>query len=185
MPVSLSSISAPLILTLRLDPAAQAHFDELRQRHFPPERNFLAAHVTLFHHLPGEEAPAITRFLTEWAANLAPLTLRVAGLRFLGRGVAYDLANDELLRRHRELQTAWAAWLTPQDQQRLRPHVTVQNKVAPDVARTLHTQLAADFQPFEVQATGVQLWAYRGGPWEALREVAFGQPAPATTTSNN
>ena len=175
---SISPLTAPLILTLRLDAASQAHFDALRRQYFPPERNYLAAHLTLFHHLPGSEAPAISQFLEEWAASLPPLTLLVTGLRFLGRGVAYDVGNDELLRRHRQLQTAWAAWLTPQDQQRLRPHVTVQNKVTPEAARTLHAQLAAEFAPREAQGTGVQLWAYRNGPWDALQEFTFGAARP-------
>ncbi|WP_204248378.1 hypothetical protein [Hymenobacter sp. PAMC 26628] len=44
---------APLILTLALDTDSQAYFDELRRQHFPAKINYLAAHVTLFHHLPG------------------------------------------------------------------------------------------------------------------------------------
>jgi hypothetical protein len=44
----------PLIVTLLLDDAAQARFDRLRAAHFPSARNHLAAHVTLFHALPGE-----------------------------------------------------------------------------------------------------------------------------------
>src|SRR6476469_7699644 len=45
----------PLIVTLLLDDAAQQRFDALRTAHFPAERNHLAAHVTLFHALPGEQ----------------------------------------------------------------------------------------------------------------------------------
>ncbi|WP_208644854.1 2'-5' RNA ligase family protein [Mucilaginibacter kameinonensis] len=43
-----------LILTLRLDEESQAFFDEMRKRHFPQERNFLKAHLTLFHQLPSD-----------------------------------------------------------------------------------------------------------------------------------
>ena len=43
---------APFILTLTLDPQAQARFDALRARHFPADRLFVGAHVTLFHALP-------------------------------------------------------------------------------------------------------------------------------------
>ena len=42
-------MSAPLIVTLLLEDAAQERFDRLRAAHFPAERNHLAAHVTLFH----------------------------------------------------------------------------------------------------------------------------------------
>ncbi|RPD45057.1 2'-5' RNA ligase family protein [Hymenobacter sediminis] len=166
-------LDAPLILTLTLDEAAQAHFNALRQQHFPPERNYLQAHVTLFHHLPGPEAPAIGSYLAEVVRATPLLPLQVSGLRFLGRGVAYDLQNPQLLQLHRNLQTAWAAWLTPQDQQRLKPHITVQNKVDPNLARALHQELTAQFAPFEATGTGLTLWAYRNGPWEQLAQFEF------------
>jgi hypothetical protein len=41
------SVGAPLIVTAELPPDLQAWATSLRQRHFPPERNYLAAHVTL------------------------------------------------------------------------------------------------------------------------------------------
>ena len=45
----------PLILTLALDGATFAPLDALRRPHFPPERNLVPAHLTLFHALPGAE----------------------------------------------------------------------------------------------------------------------------------
>jgi hypothetical protein len=84
----------PLIVTLRLlDRAAQERFDALRERHFPPERNHLRAHVTLFHALPGSSEQV--------AADLADgrarrVRRRGERLRSLGRGVAYDLRSAEL-----------------------------------------------------------------------------------------
>jgi 2'-5' RNA ligase len=164
--------SAPLILTLALDANSQAHFNDLRQLHFPKERNYLQAHVTLFHHLPATERPTIEAELQTLTSQLLPMPLRVTGLRFLGRGVAYDLENSVLQQLHKQLQTTWAPWLTPQDQQRLKPHITVQNKVDPAIARALHEELTAQFVPFEATGTGLHLWAYRGGPWEKLREFA-------------
>lgn len=168
-----AAIDAPLILTLLLNDEAQQHFDQLRTAHFPPARNYLRAHVTLFHHLPGADYAALAGQLHELATATPPLPLRVAGVRFLGQGVAYFLENDQLRQLHRELQTRWAATLRPQDRQPLRPHVTVQNKVRPAVARTLHEQLSADFEPYDITGTGLALWAYRGGPWEALEQFAF------------
>jgi hypothetical protein len=46
--------SAPLLLILILDDAAQERFDALWRVHFPADRNFLSAHVTAFHALPGD-----------------------------------------------------------------------------------------------------------------------------------
>jgi hypothetical protein len=43
------------ILTLQLDPTAQAHFEALRQQHFPPALNHIPAHLTLFHQLPDSD----------------------------------------------------------------------------------------------------------------------------------
>ncbi|GAA3995802.1 2'-5' RNA ligase family protein [Hymenobacter fastidiosus] len=166
--------NAPLILTLALNAEAAAFFNALRQAHFPPARNYLAAHLTLFHHLPGPRRAEITEQLRARCRELAPLPLQVAGVQFLGQGVAYRLESAAVEELHRELQTRWLADLTPQDQQRRRPHVTVQNKVPTAVARALHEQLTAGFTPFAALGTGLQLWAYRGGPWEALATFAFG-----------
>lgn len=164
---------APLILTLALDADSQAYFDELRRQHFPPKINYLAAHVTLFHHLPGEDEAVLKDELAAAGRALGPLPVQVASLRSLGRGVAFNLENTELRALHRRLQTAWAPRLTPQDQQKLQPHVTVQNKVDPAAARQLLAELQADFQPFAATGTGLKLWAYRGGPWELRAEFAF------------
>ncbi len=164
---------APLILTLALDAATQAYFNDLRRRHFPPKINYLAAHLTLFHHLPGAEEAAIGQTLRDLSQTLAPLALPVTGLRSLGRGVACTLENEALRALHRRLQADFAPHLTPQDQQKLQPHVTIQNKVTPTEARALLAELQAGFAPFEAVGTGLHLWAYRGGPWESLAEFPF------------
>lgn len=162
----------PLVVTLLLDEAAQARFDALRTAHFPPERNHLAAHVTLFHALPGEREAQVRSDLAE-VARREPFEVRVRRVRSLGRGVAYDLAAAGLDECHRELAARWEPWLTSQDRQRLSAHVTVQNKVAPEVARRLLAELSAGFAPYAVQARGLGLWRYLGGPWEPLEELAF------------
>lgn len=168
-------IDAPLILTLSLDAEAQQHFDQLRTSHFPPARNYLRAHVTLFHHLPGADYAAVVARLGTVAAATPELTLRVAGVRFLGQGVAYTLENVALQHLHRELQTIWAPTLRPQDLQPLRPHITVQNKVPSATARALYEELTAGFEPHTITGTGLALWAYRNGPWDLLDRFAFSE----------
>ena len=166
--------TAPLILTLTLDADSQAFFDAQRRRYFPAKINYLGAHLTLFHALPGDEYDAIVADLAAVAAGQpAFLPLQATGVKFMGRGVMYTLDNPSLPALHRRLQQQWAAWLTPQDKQGLRPHITVQNKVDPAVARALHEELAAGFQPFAAQGTGLALWAYKGGPWELRQQFAF------------
>ncbi len=166
-------MTQPLIVTLLLEERAQQRFDRLRAAHFPPERNFLAAHVTLFHALPGEQLPGVDADLAR-AADRPPFAVRVTGVRSLGRGVAYTLASPELAQLRAGLAAAWAPWLTPQDRQRHAPHVTVQNKVDPAAARALHAELAAAFVPEAVPARGLGLWRYLGGPWEPVAEHPFG-----------
>ena len=170
-------MEAPLILTLALDPDSQAFFDGLRTRHFPPERNFLPAHLTLFHALPGAHRAEIEALLrTTTTTQAEPLRLAVTGLLFFGQGVAYAVECPVLNTLHTALQRECSARLalTPQDQKGLNPHVTIQNKVAPATARALFEERQADFTPFAATGTGLQLWAYRGGPWEALSGWAFG-----------
>lgn len=163
----------PLILTLELDAASFAHFDGLRRRHFPAARNFIPAHLTLFHHLPGERAPDIAARLGDIARGAPRMTLNVTGLRFLGRGVAYTLESEALQRLRGELARDWSGALTAQDRQPFRPHVTIQNKASPDDARSLHATLSSAFTPFAACGTGLRLWRYRGGPWERAGTFPF------------
>jgi 2'-5' RNA ligase len=165
-------LGAPLVVTLLLDGVAQERFDRLRAAHFPPERNRLAAHVTLFHALPGEHLTAVRDELGT-AAHRPPFQVAVTGVRFLGRGVALDLAATELTALRASLAAAFGPWLTRQDRQWSRPHVTVQNKVEPAVARALQADLSAEFRPESVTARGLGLWRYLGGPWAAEAEFPF------------
>lgn len=163
----------PLVLTLSLDDDAFRFFNALRQQHFPAERNHLDAHLTLFHQLPGVQADRIEADLEKISQQYRPIHLLVSEVRLLGKGVGYRLESKLLQQLHRQLQKQWQAWLTPQDQSKLWPHVTVQNKVSPSQARGLYVRLANDFEPFEATGTGLHLWEYRGGPWESRQEFGF------------
>jgi 2'-5' RNA ligase len=156
------------VVSLLLDPAVQERFDRERRRLFP--RTEVGAHVTLFHALPGDldVAPALDR-----AADRPAFAVRVTGVQPLGRGAAYRLESAELAAVHAELRAAFAGVLTPQDRQPYRPHVTVQNKVDPAVARETVAALRAAFEPVEVRATGLGLWRYAGGPWVELSRHPF------------
>jgi hypothetical protein len=86
--------AAPLILTLAMDDASFERFDALRREHFPPDRNLIPAHLTLFHHLPGGEREGEVAGVVGDACRMyRPMTLRVTGLKFMGRGVAYTLES--------------------------------------------------------------------------------------------
>lgn len=163
----------PLIVTCRLDEASFERFDALRREHFPPALNRLKAHLTLFHHLPGDRIDEVRKALAD-AARREPPMIEVTGLRKLGRGTAYAMRSPELDAARAAIATAFAAALTPQDRQGFRPHVTVQNKVDPSVAAELYDTLTTQFTPFAATGEALQLWRYDGGPWEAAGEVRFG-----------
>ena len=167
------SAAAPLILTLKMDGASQERFDRLREAHFPPERNFIPAHLTLFHKLPGDRETEVVSTIRDVCRTQTPTAVRATGVRFLGRGVAYELESGGLEAVRRRLAGDWEPWLIPQDRQRFKPHVTVQNKVSPETARALHERLRAAFCPFEVRAEGLLLWRYMGGPWEPVGAYEF------------
>lgn len=167
------SAPAPIIVTAALDEGAFAWFDDLRRTHFPPERNVVPAHLTLFHALPGDQEETLGETLKAAASRTQALTISVRGPWSLGRGVAYRIASPPLEALRAELANAFAPHLTRQDAAPWRPHITVQNKVDPDAAKQLLQKLQHDFEPFDIVAEGLLVWRYLGGPWEPLARLAF------------
>jgi 2'-5' RNA ligase len=167
-------MTAPLILTLGLHADDQARFEALRQRHFPAAHNQIPAHLTLFHHLPGEAFGAVADSVRVSAAAHAGFAVPVVGLRSLGRGVAYNLASPALLQLRAGLARHWHERLTAQDRQGWRPHITVQNKASPQEAASLLAAMQAGFTPFTVRAESLLLWRHLGGPWQLAERSPFG-----------
>ncbi len=163
----------PLILTAAFDAHAGEQFQALRNRHFPAERNIVPAHLTLFHNLPGEELHRVEDDLGEACADLQPFPFVTAGPRFLGHGSALEIAASNLVQLRADLAKRWRDWMTNQDRQGFRPHVTVQNKVSAEVARALCGALAG-LPPMSGTIDGLDLWFYRGGPWERAARFSFG-----------
>ncbi len=153
--------------------ADQAWFDGLRRQYFPPERNQLDAHLTLFHHLPPSSVDELKHRLVEETRGVQAPRARAAGLISLGRGVAFRIDAPELGAIRARLAEAFAGLLTPQDAGGWRPHVTIQNKVQPNVAKLLLAELQRGFTPRPVEIAGMTTWWYRGGPWEPLSRHMF------------
>jgi 2'-5' RNA ligase len=158
----------PLILTLKLDAGSQAFFDAQRQLYFPPKRNFLRAHLTLFHQLPDE---AETYQILE-SIVFKRFELKVTAVMHIGAGVAYKISSEELSELHREVSDLFRTSLIPQDRQPFRPHISIQNKVMPETARKLLEQLSTDFKEFKISGVGLNLWRYLDGPWEWVKTYA-------------
>jgi hypothetical protein len=164
--------ASPLILTLQLNEEAFHFFNSRRQIYFPPERNFLSAHLTLFHHLPLDKA-FIEKEIINYTSSQETLLLNVTDVVSIGKGVAYKIECLPLQKLHKALQEDWQPWLTPQDKQKLWPHITVQNKVTPPVANKTLEEVKASFKPFIAHGIGFSLWSYEGGPWKFIRHFPF------------
>ena len=167
------SAPAPIIVTALLGRADFAWADALRRAHFPPERNVLRAHVTLFYHLP----PSVERELCDLLRDETrgdPPRAQLASLISLGGGVAFRIDSPDLQNIRARIADRFAALLVPQDRNGWRPHVTVQNKVKADVGRGLLGTLAQDFVPRPLAIAGLAAWWYRGGPWATIGAWAFG-----------
>jgi len=157
---------APLIVTALFGRQDQGWVEGLRQAHFPEERNQVPAHLTLFHHLPPSSADELRHRLDGYTRGVRAPKAKVTGLISLGRGVALKVESPALAAIRHELCEAFAGLLMPQDAGSWRPHVTIQNKVVPSIAKLLLAQLGRDFRPREVELAGLASWWYRGGPWE-------------------
>ena len=168
-----AAVAAPIIVSALFAREDQAFFDAQRTAHFPPERNVLAAHLTMFHHLPPSIEHELGRRLAEETRGVPAPAARLAGLIPLGRGVAYRIEAPGLAAIRARLAEAFAGLLTPQDQAGWRAHVTIQNKVDPASAKTLFKALEADFRPRPLRLAALASWWYRGGPWEQIARHSF------------
>ncbi|MES2497532.1 MAG: 2'-5' RNA ligase family protein [Pseudomonadota bacterium] len=164
---------APIIIAAVIGPEDLAWADGLRRAHFPPERNQLTAHLTLFHHLPPSMLGELKRLLASETRMAMQPAARVLRLSSLGRGVALTIDSPGLVAIRARLAEAFHGMLTPQDQAGWRPHITIQNKVSPSEARALLQMLQKDFSPRPIAITGLAAYWYRGGPWEPITACAF------------
>ena len=91
----------------------------------------------------------------------------------LGGGVAYRIQSQDLEEVRADLADAFHGLLGAQDSAGWRPHVTIQNKVKPKLARTLFNQLEQAFKPRDLTLAGLALHAYLGGPWAPIGRWPF------------
>ena len=165
-------MAGALIITAELGAADFAWLDGQRRTHFPPERNQLAAHLTMFHALPPSVEQEVSGQLKMLAQASRP-PASISGLMNLGGGVAYRVQSDALEALRNQIAEHFAGSLTAQDGQGWRPHVTIQNKVPAAQARALFDRLSHDFQPRPLAIHGLALYRYLGGPWEAIGRWPF------------
>ncbi|MEM7687667.1 MAG: 2'-5' RNA ligase family protein [Pseudomonadota bacterium] len=170
-------MAQPFVLTAALPPEIQGWANGLRQAHYPPERNHLHAHVTMFHSFAPSLLAELKDFLPRVTAQSAPPQAAISGIMDLGTGTAIALASSELLELRAMIADHFHGSLTDQDLHEPRPHITIQNKVSKREARALQAalklevEIKADSGPFAFPA--LELHHYQGGPWELTKRSAF------------
>lgn len=165
-------MTGPIIVTALFGDGDNGWLQQLRREHYPPERNRVPAHLTLFRQLPPSlEAELGQRLAAATAAP--PPRAAIAGIVDLGEGTAFRVESDGLAAIRAELADAFQGLLTRQDLTPFRPHVTIQNKVEPRDAKALQQRLRAGFAPRPLAIRALASWRYRDGPWEPLKVHAF------------
>ncbi|KHK91923.1 hypothetical protein LK12_09285 [Novosphingobium malaysiense] len=161
-----------MLITAELPPDILAWTDSLRREHYPPERNRLRAHVTLFHALPPSVEEELVQVLSDLARNPAP-EARIDGIMKLGRGTALAVQSPEMVILHAIIAERMHGLLTDQDSRPLRLHVTIQNKVKREEAQALQAQLGPELRPVSFRFRGFGLYAWEDGLWRPIRLLAF------------
>jgi hypothetical protein len=165
-------MAGALIVTAEIAQRDFSWIEGLRRAHYPPERNLVPAHLTIFHALPPSAESELRERLSRLARR-SPPAATIAGLMDLGGGVAFRVVSTGLDGIRDELAADLHGLLGAQDGGGWRPHITIQNKVAPKVARALKASLERSFASRPLTISGLGLQRYLGGPWERVASYPF------------
>jgi len=164
--------SAPFIVTAELPGDVLAWADALRRAHYPPERNKLSAHVTLFHSFAPSLRDELPRVLARFAGAFAAPEAMLDGLMpFDSRnswGTALAIRSPAMLAIRAAIANHFHGALTAQDRHAPRLHITVQNKAEREAAKVLRRELEAAARPRAFVFKGLGLHLYRETHWETV-----------------
>ncbi len=163
----------PFIVTAKLPPDIQGWAEGLRRAHYPPERNHLHAHVTMFHSFAPSLLEELKDYLPRVTGEFSAPEAEITGLMDLGTGTAIALASPQLLTLRALIAEHFHGSLTDQDLYEPRPHVTIQNKVTKREARALQAELGPTIVPRRFTFPALDLHLYQGGPWELIKSCTF------------
>ena len=108
-----TAVTAPIIITAGMGKTDQAWANGLRRAHFPVARNFVDAHITLFHHLPPSHLPEIISRLAALVADYPAPVAHLTDVMLMGSAVAFRIDSPELLSLREELADAFRGLLIP------------------------------------------------------------------------
>lgn len=156
-----------LLIVAELPPEVFAWAGALRRLHYPPDRNRLGAHVTLFHGLPPSARSEVVALLRELACGLAP-EAAIGGLMDLGDGTAFVVASPAMLDMHATMASRLHGLVQQKDARPPRLHITVQAKVAAAQARALQRKLKDEPVPPAFRFRGLGLYGWSGDLWRQM-----------------
>jgi hypothetical protein len=164
--------AVPLLLTVAMPAAVQRAADALRHRLDPERAARTPAHLTLFRHLPGAEAPALLADCRALADRAPCFTLGPA--RRVDGALHAPVSSGDLLLLREALAARWHGLLMPGDAAPPRLHITLAGK-AP-----LREAMPPPLPPGPHRAGGLLLWRHNGAAtrrgeafWSPLVAVAF------------
>lgn len=161
----------PLVITLKIDEAAEKFFNAERKKYFPAYCNYVDAHITLFHKLPSDKIEIDASL--EKFAKIKSFELNIINIILQKNGIAYQIECEELLDLHKEMQEDLSIFLINNDRKKLWPHITIQSKVTEYKALKTHASLLATFEPINFTAIGLSCWYYVKGYWHKKAEYLF------------
>jgi hypothetical protein len=155
----------PHIVLALLPDAVQARLDGLRRAHYPPERNRVPAHCTLFHAIPGMVAAELAATLAGLAARTPPPRARIDRIIDLDGGTALGLVSPDLAQLREVIADHFHGLLTGGDAVPPRFHVTVQNKVDRRTAHSLQASLATSWRAIDTTIPAIAVHRVHDGEW--------------------
>ncbi|MCS6986527.1 MAG: 2'-5' RNA ligase family protein [Sphingomonadaceae bacterium] len=155
-----------VVLTLRLPARLQERLEALRRRYYPPARNRVPAHLTLFRQLPGPALDEVTDAIAQEAVRTPPFPFQLLPPRAWGGAIVLPVTSEDLMDLHARLAERMALLLGAADRGPYRPHVTLANHLDLDARPVVLGALSARWpRPEGAVAEGLTLWQLepRGG----------------------
>jgi len=184
------------ILTLLTDAHTHTSMTGLRNQYFPPKLNKLAAHLTLFHALPGSKLhshilPQLDSLTSSKAASstyhASPIEATGPFRMNHGIGISVSERSGQSKAIYQDLVAAWKPFLSKQDLGDghgggLKLHFTIMNKAdSEEHVRASFDEVKRNFKPVHGMVEGLVLYRYDHGFWRQEQVFRFQHESHAET----
>jgi hypothetical protein len=170
---NINELPVPFIVTAVLPPDILAWADGLRRQHYPPDRNRLVAHVTLFHSFAPSLRDELRGVLAEMAGEFSAPSASINDTLDLGSGTALAVKSSGMDQIRALIAEHFHGALTAKDLHEPRLHITIQNKVIRRLAIALQQELAISLRARDFAFRGLALHIYRTTHWDTVGEWPF------------